>query len=74
MFFQWFLEVTRLDFGSSWGAFWGHLGALEAILEASSALLERSSLDAPESILEASGGCLLDYAKTFFSHVFFIDF
>ena len=30
-----FLEVTSLDFGSSWGSFWGHLGGLGAILEAS---------------------------------------
>ena len=29
------LEVTRFDLGSSWGPFWGHLGGLGAILEAS---------------------------------------
>ena len=29
------MEVTSFDFGSSWGAFWGHLGGLGAILEAS---------------------------------------
>ena len=34
-FLKWFLEVTGLDFGSSWELFWGHhLGGLGAILEA----------------------------------------
>ena len=33
--FLWFLEITSFDFGSSWRAFWGHLGGLGAILEAS---------------------------------------
>ena len=35
--FLWFLEVTSIDFGSSWGFLWGHLGGLWAILEASPA-------------------------------------
>ena len=30
-----FLEVTSLDFGSSWGSIWGHLGGPGAILQAS---------------------------------------
>ena len=29
------LEVTSVDFGSSWGPLWGHLGDLWAILGAS---------------------------------------
>ena len=40
-FFLWFLEVTSLDFGSSWGAFgvifgsWGDLGGRLGVLGAS---------------------------------------
>ena len=33
--FQFVLEVTSIDFGSSWGSFWNHLGGLGAVLEAS---------------------------------------
>ena len=33
--FEGFLKVPSIDLGSSWGYFWGHLGGLGAILEAS---------------------------------------
>ena len=60
----------------SWRLLEGFSRCLECFWQPFGGVLEafEGFLDAPESILEASGGCLFDYRKTLFTRLFSLIF